>query len=95
MYGLHGGWNPAGAGYAFGIPFGAILMGLLAIALIVLVVFATLRLAKGGHHGHGPAPLGEFPPERRALDILAERFARGEIDAESYRLMKAELERKD
>jgi uncharacterized membrane protein len=54
------------------------------LVLVGLIVFAIVKLSKSRvteTKKEGPA----------GLDILAERFARGEIDAESYRAMKEEL----
>ena len=67
---------------------------LLVIALVAWFVWAqrhTLGLAGPQNH---PAPMGEFmssqppmgaAPAPSAESIAAERFARGEIDAEQYR----------
>lgn len=55
---------------------------------LVLVVVALYLMLRGlGQGGQVQASAN------RALDILAERFARGEIDAEQYRRMKEELTR--
>jgi putative membrane protein len=62
--------------------FGPFMM-ILFVVLIVAVVVVALRWLSPGHH-RGSAP-------RDALDILDERFARGEIDAEEYRARKSEL----
>lgn len=51
-------------------------------ALVITAVVAAVRYPGGPGHGsvrHSP------PPGRRPEDILAERFARGEIDDEDYR----------
>ena len=61
-----------GMSYAHG-PFGWV-FGLIVIALIIFVI---VRMVRGGgccHHRNRNA----------ALDVLAERFARGEIDATEY-----------
>lgn len=74
-------WAQAGERYYYGPHdmmggwFGGVLMMLLMIALIVGAVVLTLRLL-----GHGPAGR----PSGRALDVLNERFARGEIDRAEY-----------
>lgn len=83
MYrGLHGGWGFDGL--AMGFPWGGIIMALLTIALITVVIVAIVRMGKlrgGSVHGG----------QDRGLDILVERYARGEIDAETFRAMKSEL----
>lgn len=51
-------------------------------ALVITAIVAAVRYLSGPRHGgahYGP------PPRRNADDILAERFARGEIDDEEYR----------
>jgi putative membrane protein len=53
--------------------------------LIVALAFLAARMWPGGRvglRGHGPNP----------LDILDERFARGEVDLEAYRAQRAALE---
>jgi uncharacterized membrane protein len=69
---------------AFGFSWGGILMVLLLIALMVLVVILVARTGK--------ARIGEDPDTKeRGIAILTERFARGEIDAATFRSMKVEL----
>lgn len=58
--------------------FGMMLIVLLAVALIVVGVVFLVRSSSGGER---PAPR---PERSRALEILDERFARGEIDREEY-----------
>jgi len=62
-------------------------MAVLVVALIALVVVLILRAGKARI---GP---GESASER-GIEILSERFARGEIDAATFRSMKAELREK-
>ncbi len=86
---MHG-WNGGGwaqGGYAFGFPWGSLTMGLLALALIALVIVQIVRMSRSGTRAFEVS-------KDKGLDILTERFARGEIDAEAFRLMKAELDAK-
>jgi putative membrane protein len=55
------------------------LMTIIFIAAIVAAVVLMFRWL-GGSHGAAPPP----PPGRTPLDILKERFARGEIDKEEF-----------
>ena len=60
-----------------GMIFGPI-MGLLSIAVIVVVIVMVVRWL-GGEGGARAAPRG-----RAAIQILEERFARGEIDKDEF-----------
>jgi putative membrane protein len=51
---------------------------LVPLAVLIAVVVFVIRWAGG------PWRAGDRPPERTPLDILKERFARGEIDKEEY-----------
>ncbi|WP_225838787.1 SHOCT domain-containing protein [Streptomyces sp. NK08204] len=58
-------------------------------AVLIFGLVALVRYLTGAHHHQQP---GAPPPPgaggwqgRRAEDLLAERFARGEIDEEEYR----------
>jgi putative membrane protein len=55
------------------------LMMIVFIAAIVAAVVLMFRWL-GGSHGAAPSS----PPVRTPLDILKERFARGEIDKEEF-----------
>lgn len=58
--------------------FGMMLFSLLFLGLIVVgVVFVVRSFSDGGRTAHHPGG-------SRALDILDERFARGEIDKTEY-----------
>ena len=65
--------------------FGGISM-LLFWILVILVIIAIARWLFGG----GGAPGGERDP---ALDVLRERYARGEIDHEEFEAKKRELKK--
>lgn len=70
-YGPHMMWE---SGWMF---FGPLMM-IVFVALIVIVVVLLVRWLSG----HRPS--GDASSESRALEILKERFARGEIDKEEY-----------
>jgi len=65
-------------GNGFGMGFGGIFMWLFWIVLVVLVIWAIKAMAS---------------PDRSqsALDILKERYARGEIDKEEYEQKRRDL----
>lgn len=77
----------ANASYGFGFPWGGLVMGLLVVAIIAVLVVVAIRLGKNGKSDLSTA-------RQKGIDILVERFARGEIDAEAFRTMKAEIESK-
>jgi len=86
QYGPGGGWCGQwfyGSGWLGG-PLMIIFWILLIVAGVALVrwLFASSRSFSAG-----PAPAPD-----RALAILKERYARGEIDREQYQAMKSELE---
>jgi len=70
----------------FGMIFGPILMIAVLVTVVVVVVLIVRWLggAASGGTPPGPAPT----KQKTALDILEERFARGEIDAEEFRERK-------
>lgn len=83
-YGQPGGW---GLGYGMMGGFGWVFMLLLVVAVVAVVggllrdLFVGMRTHRGGSGSSGPA----------ALQILDERYARGEIDADEYQRRRADL----
>ncbi|MFD4973210.1 SHOCT domain-containing protein [Streptomyces sp. NPDC058424] len=74
-------------GWGWGWLFMAIFM-VLFWALVIAGVVALVRYLAGSHHGHPSGPLSSGESGwggRRAEDLLAERFARGEIDEDEYK----------
>ncbi len=67
-----------GEGWGWGGMILGPLMMILFIALIVVVVVLAVRWLGGAAH------LPAAPPGRTPLDILKERFARGEIDKADF-----------
>lgn len=59
-------------------------MWILWLVIIGLVVWAV---AAGGDRARGP----DTPPSKSALEILEERYARGDIDREEFEQKKADL----
>jgi uncharacterized membrane protein len=81
-------------GRAFGLLW--LLGGLLFLVLVVvLVVLAVRYLTRMNPPSHGPwsAPLAPPPPNARPepLDILRERFARGDITLDEFETAKRAL----
>ncbi len=83
---LHGyGYWGSGA-FGGGFPWMGTAMWVALIALAALAVFAAVRI------GRSSGRRNDADPKERGLEILTERFARGEIDAETYKSMKDEIE---
>ncbi len=77
-------WNHM-QGYGWG-DYG---MGIGMLLFWVLVIFAIVALAKAFS---GPRSSGTGTREKSALDILNERYARGEIGREEFEEKKRDLE---
>jgi putative membrane protein len=69
-----------GAGW-YGMIFGPIFM---ILVLAVVIAVAVLIVRSVGGPWHGTVPPHYPPPSRTPLDILKERFARGEIDKNEF-----------
>ena len=77
------GWYNNGMGWG-----GWIAMTLMMVAFWGLVIFAVFAIFRGTTRAAGPS---ESATSRDPMTILAERFARGEIDAEEYHSRQAIL----
>lgn len=76
------GWGPHMMGWGggwYGMIFGPIFM-ILVLALVIAVAVLLVRWLGGSSLTATP----HQPPTRTPLDILKERFARGEIDKEEF-----------
>ena len=71
------GWGTGG----YGMILGPLIM-ILVLAMIISAIVLLVRWLGGSWHAAGPPRHG--PPAHTALDILKERYARGEIDKEEF-----------
>lgn len=76
-YGPHMMWGGGGYGMIFGPLFMIVVLGAVIAAVVLLVRWL-------GGPSYGTPPAHHAPPGRTALDILKERFARGEIDKDEF-----------
>jgi putative membrane protein len=65
----------------YGMIFGPLFM-ILVLAIVIAAIVLLVRWLGGPWHG--AVPPYPPPPVRTPLDILKERFARGEIDKEEF-----------
>lgn len=86
-YGGYGGYGGMHGGGWLGFGLHS-LVWILAIAVIVAVVVWAVRAGSGSANRHR----GESKTRPTALEILDERYARGEIDREDYLARKADLD---
>lgn len=64
--------------------------GIFWLLFLVLIVVGIVALLRGGWGGHGPR--GGHPHRRSpGLEVLEERYARGEIQREEYLQKKRDL----
>lgn len=60
------------------------------VALIAAIIWGVVRLA-GGRGAFGRRSAFQAPPVPTAEEILRERYARGEIDAQTFEAMRERL----
>ncbi|MFQ5773728.1 MAG: SHOCT domain-containing protein [Kiloniellaceae bacterium] len=77
----HDWYGPAWHGGWFGMFFGPLMM---IVFIAVIVVLAVLAVRWLGGAGHGPAAGPRGAAGKTPLEILEERFARGEIDKDEF-----------
>jgi putative membrane protein len=80
-----------GNGWGWGGWFMMAVMMAVFWGLVIAGVVALVRYTGGPHRAGRPDESGVPPGAGRAEDVLAERFARGEIDEDEYRRRLAVL----
>ena len=81
-YGLEGGWY----GHTL---FGGFFMIIALVAVIVFVVWVVRELSGGNRSGYGGG--SKTDDGKVALDILKERYAKGELTKAEFETMKKEI----
>jgi putative membrane protein len=79
--GMMGGWG--GYGWGYGLIHTAVSVAVI-VAVVLLVIWAVRSLA--GSEGHGP-----HVRRSTGLDVLEERYARGEINRDEYLQKKKDI----
>ncbi len=69
-------------GYGLGASMGGGILMIVIVGLVVWLIVSTLR----------PQRTIQTSSPSRAIEVLADRYARGEIDGEEYRNRKAAIE---
>jgi putative membrane protein len=84
-YGMMGGWGYGGyGGYGLGLVH-LVFWIVVLIAIVAGIVWLVRSTASAGAHG-------ALPPRRSAgLDVLEERYARGEINRDEYLQKKRDI----
>ncbi len=82
-------WGGDGMG-GFGMMFGFVFMFILIAAIVVGTIFLLRYIGIGGHSPHSGASHSGLRP----VDILEERYAKGEIDTKDFEARKALLIKK-
>lgn len=90
MLGLHA-YNLHRIGYGFGMMGRIGGMIIMMILFIALVVVGIIWLTKNMNHKNSEHTLPH--PTDRSIEILNERYAKGEISDEEYAKMKMELKK--
>ncbi|WP_232303925.1 hypothetical protein [Pseudofrankia sp. DC12] len=79
-------------GYGGGMGWGGWLgMGLLWLLLLGVILFLVVRLLPGAGQGGSRQGVSGGPAAESPEEILDRRFARGEIDIETYQAQRAAL----
>ncbi|MDQ2904487.1 MAG: SHOCT domain-containing protein [Chloroflexota bacterium] len=77
--------------WGYNVGWGGVLMSLgmvLWIALLTILVWAVIRWLERKPTAPTPPSIGMSPTSPSALEILQQRYARGEIDAATFEQMR-------
>ncbi len=80
------GWYGGGMG-----PGMWVVMGLFWVALIALIIWLVVKLLPSKAQSAAPPPSAQVAGPESPLEILDRRFARGEVDLETYKAQRAAL----
>lgn len=80
------GWYGGGMGVGMWV-----FMGVYWVALIVLIVWLVVKLLPSKAQTGAPPAVPQLPAAESPLEILDRRFARGEVDLETYQAQRAAL----
>ena len=84
-YGYYHMWGGGPWDWHAGMIFASIMMLLIVVGIVALIVLLIRGAGYGSHwHRHGDWPPYGRWQGRGALDILEERFAKGEIDKDEF-----------
>jgi putative membrane protein len=87
------GWGNQGYGMWGMGGFGMMIMMVFFWAIIIIGAILIIRYFTAGHRGIVPGPGGgSVTPDRDPLEILRERYAKGEIDTQEFEERKRTLE---
>ena len=88
---MMGGWGSQGSGFGGMGGFGGIVM-ILFWGLIIVGAILVIRYFTAGHVGAAGPAGGQTPHQRDPMEILRERYARGDISTEEFEERKKILE---
>ena len=77
-----------GSGYGHDMWFGGGFMWVIWPLILIAVVLLVVKAVQGSNRGGDTTQ----PPPRTALEILEERYARGEIEREEFEQKRSDLQ---